>query len=124
MAACFGMGETDVYLAFLPYFHVAGFGTALSQLILGGTIVTAPLADPKLFYRLIAEHRVSIVFLACRASPLPFIADESRAATDTSSLRTFISGAGVEKLELVDASRRSWARNTTASTARPKPAAR
>jgi acyl-CoA synthetase (AMP-forming)/AMP-acid ligase II len=32
-----------------------------------------------------------------------FIADESRAATDTSSLRTFISGAGVEKLELVDA---------------------
>ncbi|MBP9129643.1 MAG: AMP-binding protein [Steroidobacteraceae bacterium] len=102
MAACFGMGETDVYLAFLPYFHVAGFGTALSQLILGGTIVTAPLADPKLFYRLIAEHRVSIVFLVPGISAA-FIADESRAATDTSSLRTFISGAGVEKLELVDA---------------------
>ena len=102
MAACFGMGETDVYLAFLPYFHVAGFGTALSQLILGGTIVTAPLADPKLFYRLIAEHRVSIVFLVPGISAA-FVADESRAATDTSSLRTFISGAGVEKLELVEA---------------------
>ncbi|MBK7903502.1 MAG: AMP-binding protein [Proteobacteria bacterium] len=63
MATCFGMGEEDVYLAFLPFFHVAGFGTALSQLILGGTIVTAPLADPGMFYRLIAEHRVSIVFL-------------------------------------------------------------
>lgn len=102
MAACFGMGATDVYLAFLPYFHVAGFGTALSQLILGGTIVTAPLADPKLFYRLIAAHRVSIMFLVPGISAA-FIADESRPATDTSSLRTFISGAGVEKLELIEA---------------------
>jgi fatty-acyl-CoA synthase len=102
MAACFGMGETDVYLAFLPYFHVAGFGTALSQLILGGTIVTAPLADPKLFYRLIAAHRVSIMFLVPGISAA-FIADESRATTDTSSLKVFISGAGVEKLDLVEA---------------------
>ena len=97
-----GWAKTDVYLAFLPFFHVAGFGTALSQLILGGTIVTAPLADPGLFYRLIAEHRVSIVFLVPGISSV-FIADESRAATDTSSLKTFISGAGVEKPELVEA---------------------
>ena len=102
MAACFGMGEEDVYLAFLPFFHVAGFGTALSQLILGGTIVTAAQADPGLFYRLIAEHRVSIVFLVPGISAA-FIADESRATTDTSSLKTFISGAGVEKPELVEA---------------------
>jgi fatty-acyl-CoA synthase len=102
MAACFGMGEADVYLAFLPYFHVAGFGTALSQLILGGTIVTAPLADPGHFYRLIARHRVSILFLVPGISAA-FLADESRAAADTSSLRVFISGAGVEKLELVEA---------------------
>jgi fatty-acyl-CoA synthase len=45
MATCFQMGEQDVYLAFLPYFHVAGFGTAFSQLVLGGTIVTAPIAE-------------------------------------------------------------------------------
>ncbi len=102
MATCFGMGEKDVYLAFLPFFHVAGFGTALSQLILGGTIVTAPLADPGLFYRLIAKHRVSIVFLVPGISTA-FVADESRATTDTSSLETFISGAGVEKPELVEA---------------------
>ena len=102
MSTCFRMGEADVYLAFLPYFHVAGFGTALSQLILGGTIVTAPLADPKLFYRLIAEHRVSIVFLVPGISAA-FVNDSAREATDTSSLRVFISGAGVEKLELVEA---------------------
>ncbi len=102
MATCFGMGEADVYLAFLPFFHVAGFGTALSQLILGGTIVTAPLADPGLFYRLIAEHRVSIVFLVPGISAA-FIADESRGTYDTTSLRTFISGAGMEKPELVEA---------------------
>jgi fatty-acyl-CoA synthase len=102
MATCFSMGEADVYLAFLPYFHVAGFGTALSQLILGGTIVTAPVADPKLFYRLLAEHRVTIMFLVPGISAA-FINDSARDTTDTTSLRIFISGAGIEKLELVEA---------------------
>jgi acyl-CoA synthetase (AMP-forming)/AMP-acid ligase II len=102
MATCFGMVESDVYLAFLPYFHVAGFGTALSQLILGGTVVTAPVADPKLFYRLVALHGVSIVFLVPGISAA-FVHDESRATTDLASLRLFISGAGVEKPELIDA---------------------
>ncbi len=102
MAACFQMGESDIYLAFLPYFHVAGFGTALSQLILGGTIVTAPRAEPKQFYRLIERHRVSIVFLVPGISAA-FVMDEARETSDLSSLRTFISGAGVEKLELVEA---------------------
>lgn len=101
MATCFGMGSRDVYLAFLPYFHVAGLGTALSQLILGGTIVTAATADPKHFYRLIEKHRVSIVFLVPGISAA-FVQDEARHASDVSSLRIFISGAGLEKLELVD----------------------
>lgn len=102
MATCFRMGETDVYLAFLPFFHVAGFGTALAQLVLGGTIVTAPVADPKLFYRLIARHRVSIVFLVPGISAA-FVNDEDAATTDLGSLRVFISGAGVEKPALVAA---------------------
>jgi acyl-CoA synthetase (AMP-forming)/AMP-acid ligase II len=102
MAACFGMGQADTYLAFLPFFHVAGFGTALSQLILGGTIVTAPRADPKLFYQLIAACRVSIVFFVPGISTA-FVHDPARADTDTSSLRVFISGAGMEKPDLVEA---------------------
>jgi acyl-CoA synthetase (AMP-forming)/AMP-acid ligase II len=81
---------------------VAGFGTAFSQLILGGTVVTAPLPDPKLFYRLIEKHRVSIMFLVPGISAA-FVYDEAREATDISSLRTFISGAGLEKPDLVNA---------------------
>ncbi len=102
MATCFGMGPQDVYLAFLPYFHVAGFGTAFSQLILGGTVVTAPLPNPKLFYGLIARHRVTIVFLVPGISAA-FLKDEARATSDTSSLRTFISGAGLEMPGMPDA---------------------
>ncbi|MEI7769809.1 MAG: AMP-binding protein [Chloroflexales bacterium] len=102
MATCFGMGPQDVYLAFLPYFHVAGFGAACSQLILGGTVITVPLPDPKLFYRLIAQYRVSIMFLVPGISSA-FVYEDVRKSTDTSSLRTFISGAGLEKLDLVNA---------------------
>jgi acyl-CoA synthetase (AMP-forming)/AMP-acid ligase II len=107
MAACFRMGPEDVYLAFLPYYHVAGFGTAFSQLILGGTVVTAPAPNPKLFYGLIAKHRVTIVFLVPGISAA-FVFDEARKGTDTSSLRTFISGAGLEKPELPDVVERTF----------------
>ena len=102
LAACAQMGEADVYLAFLPFFHVAGLGTAMAQLVLGGTIVTAPRAEPRHFYRLIAEHRVSIMFLVPGISAA-FVMDPVRETTDLSSLRVFISGAGAEKLELIDA---------------------
>jgi acyl-CoA synthetase (AMP-forming)/AMP-acid ligase II len=102
MAACLHMGETDVYLGFLPYFHVAGFGTAITQLILGATLVTVAQADPQLFYRLIGEYRVSIVFLVPGLSTA-FIAHPARRVADIHSLKTFISGAGVEKPELIEA---------------------
>jgi acyl-CoA synthetase (AMP-forming)/AMP-acid ligase II len=102
MAACFRMGPEDVYLAFLPYFHVAGFGTAFSQLVLGGTVVTAPLPKPALFYGLIQKHRVTFMFLVPGISAA-FLQDEARKGADTSSLRTFIAAAGLEKPEVVDA---------------------
>lgn len=101
MAACFQMGPSDVYLAFLPFFHVAGFGTAFSQLILGGTIVTVPLPDTKLFYRAIEKYRVSIMFLVPGISAA-FTYDEALRKSDVSSLRIFISGAGLERPELVN----------------------
>jgi len=102
MATCFGMGKADVYLAFLPYFHVAGFGTAFSQLILGGTVVTAPLPNPKLFYGLVEKHGVTVMFLVPGISAA-FVYDEARKTTNVTSLKTFISGAGLEKPDLVDA---------------------
>lgn len=107
MATCFRMGPDDVYLAFLPYFHVAGFGTAFSQLILGGTVVTAPLPDPKLFYALIAQHRVTFMFLVPGISAA-FVHHEARDGSDTSSLRVFISGAGLEKPDLPDIVERTF----------------
>jgi acyl-CoA synthetase (AMP-forming)/AMP-acid ligase II len=101
MATCFRMGPEDVYLAFLPFFHVAGFGTAFSQLILGGTVVTAPLPRPQLSYGLIAKHRVTIMFLVPGISSA-FLYDEARKGSDTSSIRTFIGAAGLEKPDLPD----------------------
>ena len=101
MASCFGMRPSDVYLAFLPFFHVAGFGTAFSQLILGGTVITAPLPRPEFLYSLIARYHVSIVFFVPGISAA-FVFDEARKHTDTSSLRVFISGAGVERPELAE----------------------
>lgn len=102
MVACFQLGDGDTYLAFLPYFHVAGFGTAASHLLLGGTVVTAARADPAHFHRLVAQHRISILFLVPGISAA-FVHDPTGTPTSTASLRLFISGAGVEKLELVDA---------------------
>ena len=101
MATCFNMGRDDVYLGFLPYFHVAGFGTAISQLMLGGTLVTIALPDPPTMYNLIEKHAVTFVFLVPGISAA-FLYHEARKERDVSSLKVFIGGAGGEKLELVN----------------------
>ncbi|MBS0394240.1 MAG: AMP-binding protein [Proteobacteria bacterium] len=101
MAGVFGLGPGDVYLASLPLFHVAGFGTAVSTLMLGGTVVTAPQPRPDLLYGLIARHRVSVMFLVPGVSAA-FVQDASRTRTDTSSLRLFISGAGLERPDVIE----------------------
>ncbi len=101
MAGTFGLGPDDVYLAFLPLFHVAGFGTTVATLMLGGTVVTAPLPRPDLLYGLIARYRVSVMFLVPGVSAA-FVHDAARTRTDTSSLRLFISGAGLERPDVID----------------------
>ena len=101
MAACFQMGLNDVYLGFLPYFHVAGFGTATSQLTLGGTLVTLAMPDPPLMYSLIEKYRVTFMFLVPGISAA-FLYSEAREGKDLSSLKVFIGGAGGEKLELIN----------------------
>ncbi len=101
MATCFQMGPGDVYLGFLPYFHVAGFGTAISQLILGGTLVTLAASDPLAMYDLIEAHRVTFLFLVPGLSSA-FLYHEARKERDLSSLKVFIGGAGGEKRALVE----------------------
>jgi len=101
MASCFGMGQDDVYLAFLPLFHVAGFGTAVSQIQLGGTVVVTSDFDPEKLYELIEKYKVTIMFLVPGISTY-FLYHEVRKKTDVSSLKVFIGGAGGEKLEMVN----------------------
>ncbi|MBN2282427.1 MAG: AMP-binding protein [Deltaproteobacteria bacterium] len=101
MATCFQMGCDDVYLGFLPYFHVAGFGTAISQLLLGGTLVTIAIPDPPTMYDLIEKHRVTFMFLVPGISAA-FLYHDARKGKDVSSLKVFIGGAGGEKLEFIN----------------------
>lgn len=99
MAASIKMDRDDVYLAFLPYFHVAGLGTMLSQLVLGGTVVTLGVSDPQKMYQAIADHGVTIVFVVPGISG-PFVDFADRDSYDVASLRLVISGAGMERLRL------------------------
>jgi acyl-CoA synthetase (AMP-forming)/AMP-acid ligase II len=101
MAATIRMGPTDVYLAFLPYFHVAGLGTLLSQMCLGGTVVTWAVADPAKMIGLIERHRVTIVFVVPGISG-PFLDSPALAQHDVSSVRLLISGAGMERPGIAD----------------------
>jgi len=101
MSTCFQMGYDDTYLGFLPYFHIAGFGTAFAQLVLGGTVVTSPMPDPAVMYDLIAKYKVTVVFLVPPISSA-MAYHEARGKCDVSSLKVFISGAGAEKVDLVN----------------------
>lgn len=101
MAATIRMAPNDVYLALLPYFHVAGLGTLFSQMCMGGTVVTLAAADPAKMYRLIEQHRVTIVFVVPGISG-PFLDSPAASAHDVSSLRLLISGAGMERPGIAD----------------------
>lgn len=101
MAAAIGMTSDDVYLALLPYFHVAGLGTLFSQLCLGGTVVTLAAPDPARMYQLIEQHGVSIVFVVPGISG-PFLDSPARSEHKVGSLRLVISGAGLERPGIVD----------------------
>lgn len=101
MAATLRMGPADVYLAFLPYFHVAGLGTLLSQMCLGGTVVTWAAADPAKMIALIERYRVTIVFVVPGISG-PFLDSPALAQHDVRSVRLLISGAGMERPGIAD----------------------
>lgn len=101
LAACMKMGCDDVYLGFMPLFHVSGFSATFSQLILGGTVITAPLPDPKFLWGLVEKYKATIANFIPAVS-VPFVQYHAGGHTESSSLKVFISGAGAEPPELVD----------------------
>lgn len=96
LAAALRMDRDDVYLALLPYFHVAGLGMVMSQLILGGTVVTQSVPDPARMHTLIDEHDVSVVFVVPGISA-PFV---EHSAARPSSVRLVVTGAGLERRDI------------------------
>ncbi len=100
LAASFRLGRDDVYLAFLPFFHVAGLGTMFSQLVLGGTVVTQAAADPAQMHAAVQRYAVTVVFLVPGISQA-FVAHPDGARSST--IRMFISAAGLESDAVAEA---------------------
>ncbi|MCP4755192.1 MAG: long-chain fatty acid--CoA ligase [Proteobacteria bacterium] len=95
------MGCDDIYLGFMPLFHVAGLATTFSQLILGGTVISAPLPDPEFLYGLSEKHKPTVAFFVSGIS-VPFVQYGYDNGIDLTTLRLFIAGAGAEPIELID----------------------
>ena len=56
-----GMGATDKGIIFLPFFHTAGWNSAMLPLLLaGGRVVLTPTLDPGVLLRLIREERPTV----------------------------------------------------------------
>ncbi len=88
------MSGDDVLLAVYPFFHVAGFGLALTTLTLGGTVVVNESVTPDEIWRLVDEHRVTLTGLP--AMRMMLAAAPAGAGT---SLRGIIGGANMESAE-------------------------
>lgn len=98
LSSAFGICERDVYLATLPFFHVAGLGTMLAHLHRGGMVLPFPKWDPEQALLVAREFGVTTTFLVPpMLSQLVDAAGESNAV----NLRVIIGGAGFEPPERV-----------------------
>jgi 4-coumarate--CoA ligase len=95
-----GMGDAEVVVAVLPFFHIYGMQVLMNGVLhYGGTAVTMPRFDLEEFLRIIAEHKVTRAYvvppivLALAKHPL---VDKY----DMSSLRSVFSGAAPLGAEL------------------------
>jgi len=104
MTGSLRMSGEDTYLAFLPFFHIAGLGLLHSQLILGGTVVTQAAADPAQMHAAVARHGVTIVMVVPGISNA-FATHPEAAPAGTSTLRLLVSVVGLESQEVVEATR-------------------
>jgi acyl-CoA synthetase (AMP-forming)/AMP-acid ligase II len=99
----FPMGEHEVYLAALPFFHVYGMQVIMNMgLHCGATIVTMPRFDLEGYLRLAQEHRMTVGFLV----PPIILALAKHPIVDgfdLSSVRAIMSGAAPLGAELAEA---------------------
>jgi len=104
-AAVLDIGEDDVMLGVLPFFHIYGMTVIMNfALHAGATVVTMPRFDLEQCLQILEKYRVTFanvvppIVLAFAKSPL---VDKY----DLSSLRTVFSGAAPLKKDLADAAR-------------------
>ena len=88
-----GVGEHDVVMAVLPFFHIYGMQVMMnSGLSVGATLVTMPRFDLELFLRAHARYRITATYVAppivVALAKHPMVAQ-----FDLSSLRFMLSGA-------------------------------
>lgn len=102
MTVALRMSADDTYLAFLPYFHVAGLGLMLSALVLGGRVVTQAAADPGQMHAAIRRYGVTVVMVVPGISG-PFATHPDAVHGHDSTLRLVVSGAGLEHASVIDA---------------------
>ncbi|HEX8744563.1 MAG TPA: 4-coumarate--CoA ligase family protein [Thermoleophilaceae bacterium] len=101
--AVFPLGEDDVVVGVLPFFHIYGMVVIMNQgLRVGATIVTMPRFDLGQFLGLIEEHGVTRAYvvppIALALAKHPAV-DEN----DLSSIETIMSGAAPLGAELAEA---------------------
>lgn len=93
LAALWGLGRDDVYLACSPLYHAAN-AYAYATLFQGGRVVVMESWDPREWLRLVERHRVTACFMVpahfIRLLELP---ESERRAHDTSSLRLILHAA-------------------------------
>jgi long-chain acyl-CoA synthetase len=94
----FGLTENDVHLSMLPLFHVAGICMALLSFHAGAPNINMRKFDAHAAVRLIAEHKVTLMFEF--APILTSILDaQAEAKADITSLRTIMGLDAPETIE-------------------------
>ncbi|MDH3606587.1 MAG: 4-coumarate--CoA ligase family protein [Acidimicrobiia bacterium] len=96
----FGMGDDEVAIAVLPFFHIYGMQVLMNGMLrYGGTVVTMPRFDLQEFLSLIQQHGVTRAYvvppIVLALAKHPLVDD-----FDLSSLRSVFSGAAPLSAEL------------------------
>jgi acyl-CoA synthetase (AMP-forming)/AMP-acid ligase II len=94
MQAVFGFGEDTVYLCPAPLYHAAPLGWSMGTIRLGGTVVLMERFDPAQCLRAISRHHVTAAqFVPTHFVRMLKLPPDTRAACDTSGLRTVVHAA-------------------------------
>lgn len=94
-----GLGARDRLFAFAPFFHVAGFGIALTMLTLGGEVAIPPGLDPGDVWAHVEARGITVLqypFLG------PLLGHEAASEVDHGSVRIVTGGANMEGRGVLD----------------------